>query len=730
VNNPTLTSNLTVNDITLNDTLVLGGYKLTINGAVSGTNTVFTGSNTSAIEYAGGGSTTLTFDQTTSADVTTTNGSNALQNLLVSGGGSVTLGNKLNLFNGLNVSSGTLTTGGNLVLRSTASNTAYVGQVGGTISGLVTVERYIHKQGRGWRSLTAPVTYNGITQGYVSGNWQSSFGYSSNYGTRITGPDTTTAGNGIDNYSNGASIQTYNSTTGAWTKITNTNTQTQSGNSATAANKGFFLFVRGDRTVLPTNGGAGVQPNSFVTTTLASRGLLQTGNQVFNFSGTSGKSWLLGNPYACPVDMSKVNLSGIDGFIYVWDPNKSGTAANGNYATYDTTAWGAGGTGSSTTKYFQSGQAFFVKALVSNASITFKESDKVTSTNNNTQTTGNLNGLTDLFAVNLYTIDNAGSANLTDGVRAKYGASYSAAVDGYDAIKWSTTGIENISLKRDGSSLSIEARPYITGADSLFVSLTNMNVANYRFSVNPINFDASVTNCVLVDKFLNQGTAISLTAPTTVDFSVTSVAGSNAADRFYFIFNGTGTLPTSNALTVKAYKKEKTVVVDWTAIAENNIKGYEVEKSIDGIKFSKLNTTSILAKNGSTSNEYSYTDNNPVNGVNYYRIQSTQNNGSTVYSSIVVVNLSKQNGSPITVYPNPVRGNVIGLQTNGLASGVYTVRLYNAAGQSMWGTSIDHNGSNGSMNLTVNNSLSSGRYELQMSDSKGNVYHQTVLVVE
>ncbi|MFY7883487.1 MAG: hypothetical protein ACOVOV_01440, partial [Dolichospermum sp.] len=68
-NNPILTSNLTVNNITLNDTLVLGGYKLTINGAVSGTNTVLTGSNASSIEYAGSTSTTLTFDQTTDGNI-------------------------------------------------------------------------------------------------------------------------------------------------------------------------------------------------------------------------------------------------------------------------------------------------------------------------------------------------------------------------------------------------------------------------------------------------------------------------------------------------------------------------------------------------------------------------------------------------------------------------------------------------------------------------------------
>ncbi len=721
--------------------LSIGSNTLTLNGTVSGMSATnsFTGSSTSNLTIGSTSSVgTIYFDQTTSADVSTTTGTNALQNLVVSGSnGSVTLGNKLNLFNRLSVSNGTLNTGDVLVLRSisgtSGSNTAYVDQVGGTISGQVTVEKYIHKAARGWRAITAPITYSGISQGYVSGNWQSAFGYSANYGTRITGPDTTTAGNGIDNYSNAASLQTYNSTTGAWTKVLNTNTQTQAGNSGNADNKGFFLFVRGDRTVTPTNGGAGINPNAFVATTLASKGKLQTGTQTFTFTGASGKSWLLGNPYACPVDMSAVTYNNIGNSVYVWDPNKTGSTANttGGYVTFTIGVWTP--TSGSTTQYFQSGQAFFVVPNSATASIVFAEGNKAPSQQNN-QVTGTINNLLDIFKVGLFALDANAVANETDGIIAMYGNNFNTGADDYDALKWSTTGIENMSLKRDGSSLSIEARPYITASDSLFLSLTNMNVANYRFVVNPINFDASVTNCVLVDKFLNQGTSISLSTPTTVDFSVTSVSGSNAADRFYFIFNGTGALPTSNALTVKAYKKEQAVVVDWTAIAENNIKSYEIEKSTDGTKFSKLNTTAILAKNGSTTNGYSYTDNSPVNGVNYYRIQSTQNNGTIVYSSIVVVNLSKQNSnSPITVYPNPVRGNSIGLQTNGLAAGTYTVRLYNAVGQVVHTTTLEHNGNNGSTTLQLNNSsvaLSSGRYELQLTDSKGKVYHQTVMVVE
>ena len=46
----------------------------------------------------------------------------------------------------------------------------------------------------------------------------------------------------LDEYSPGSSLQKYNSTSGAWDKVTNTYTETQTGNATNAANKA-FLYV-------------------------------------------------------------------------------------------------------------------------------------------------------------------------------------------------------------------------------------------------------------------------------------------------------------------------------------------------------------------------------------------------------------------------------------------------------------------------------------------------------
>lgn len=708
--------------------VALNGNTLTLNGTVSGmsASNSFTGSNTSSLAVTSTTSVgTIYFNQTTSADVSTTNGTNALQNLVVSGsGGSVTLGNKLNLFNRLSVSAGTLNTGGVLVLRSISSNTAYVDQVGGTISGQVTVERYIHKQFRGWRMATAPVTFNGIISNdndKVLNNWQSNFGYSNNYGTRITAAVTPSGTNGIDDATNSSNLLTYNSSTAAWNKVVNTKTETMSGSSGSADNKGFFIFIRGDRTVTPTTNGT---PNSFVTTTLASKGLLQTGTQTFTYTGASGNSWLIGNPYACPVDMSTITYNNIGNFVYFWDPNLTGISTNspGTYTYFDRTNWAAGPVSGATSKYFQSGQGFLVKPTSTSASIVFAETNKTTSANNNTQINGTINGSVDLFNIKLFAVQPNGDVTNVDGLRAKFG-SYADDVDDDDCIKIAAS-IESIGLLRKGTSLAIEARPSIVTTDTLFLVMNNMVAGtNYEFFINPVNFDASVSGCKLIDNFLNTETPISLTSNSSIQFSVTSVAGSNAANRFSVVFTGAGALPI-NKLSISAAKQNNTISVNWVTDGETAVATYQVQKSNTGNDFVSIGE--VVAKNGGLRNNYTLADKTP-SATNYYRIKAINNNGTVQYSTVVKVDMNGKNNSGISVYPNPVTGNNIGLQLNNLAAGKATLKLFNAIGQMVYNENVNNIGGSCGINITVNKTLPAGTYHLQISDASGNVYSESMI---
>ena len=56
--------------------------------------------------------------------------------------------------------------------------------------------------------------------------------------------------------------------------------------------------------------------------------------------------------------------------------------------------------------------------------------------------------------------------------------------------------------------------------------------------------------------------------------------------------------------------------------------------------------------NSSTTKTYNAIDNNPFNGINYYRIKQTDNNGSYTFSQIKQVTINDKQ-QPINIYPNP-----------------------------------------------------------------------------
>src|SRR5690606_7521960 len=129
-------------------------------------------------------------------------------------GASATIGTALSSYDVLNVVKGTLTTGNKFTLKSNATNTARVAPVGGSISGNVTVERYIPAR-RAWRLMNAPV---GGTQ-TINQAWQEGVTTASpnpnpapGYGTYVT---VGTVANGFDQNILGQSTSSLKSFTAA-----------------------------------------------------------------------------------------------------------------------------------------------------------------------------------------------------------------------------------------------------------------------------------------------------------------------------------------------------------------------------------------------------------------------------------------------------------------------------------------------------------------------------------
>ncbi len=94
----------------------------------------------------------------------------------------------------------------------------------------------------------------------------------------------------------------------------------------------------------------------------------------------------------------------------------------------------------------------------------------------------------------------------------------------------------------------------------------------------------------------------------------------------------------------------RTAILEWETATETNNQGFQIQRSRDGFEWK---TIGWQEGNGtsSTPNTYSYTDYNTYRGINSYRLQQIDFNGSFTYSPAVVIETNAVN--TIDVYPNP-----------------------------------------------------------------------------
>ncbi len=119
------------------------------------------------------------------------------------------------------------------------------------------------------------------------------------------------------------------------------------------------------------------------------------------------------------------------------------------------------------------------------------------------------------------------------------------------------------------------------------------------------------------------------------------------------------TLPvTLTSLTAKAEGGH--AKIEWATASEQNNDHFEVERSLDGVKFSKI---ASVAGQGTTSvpQNYSAYDYNPQNGVNYYRLMQVDLNGQATNHGTkpLTFSLNASLAPALEVSPNPATGNHI-----------------------------------------------------------------------
>ncbi|MBX2932489.1 MAG: hypothetical protein KF781_11150, partial [Chitinophagaceae bacterium] len=343
----------------------------------SGIITVITG-NVNADAFNLNGATTVTLSASSSIINVKNLHHNAVGSIILTGIGSL---NVYNAFSFGNVNGGSLEAGGCLVLKSSASGTAYIADItnGGanfnnTISGYITQERYIpSKASRRWILIAAPFTQS------IANSWQQQIHIT---GAGIGGtpcPNLTTNSNGFDvTNTNAPNLYAYDASKiegQRWEVIPNTTVNVEPG-------KGFRINVRGSRSLgcsLLDGTPSGLIPSAV---TLKTEGAISVahknlGSFSINYPNNGiGNYVFVGNPYSCNISFAALqgsNWANIGSIYALYIPaNPAGVYT---YWSDDDGAFTGGiGYDDNTGNIIANGQAFFVQSAVAgNITLNFTE---------------------------------------------------------------------------------------------------------------------------------------------------------------------------------------------------------------------------------------------------------------------------------------------------------------------------------------------------------------------
>lgn len=132
-----------------------------------------------------------------------------------------------------------------------------------------------------------------------------------------------------------------------------------------------------------------------------------------------------------------------------------------------------------------------------------------------------------------------------------------------------------------------------------------------------------------------------------------------------------GALPVT-LLSFTGEQQGKSNLLKWATSSQLNTSHFELERSSNANAYTKINTVAG-AGNSTTSHKYSYVDEQPLAGNNFYRLKMVDADGKFEYSNVVLLRVLN-NDVLLSVYPNPAANklNIAISSTENIAQ----IRLY------------------------------------------------------
>jgi sugar lactone lactonase YvrE len=640
--------------------------------------------------------------------------------------------------------SGVLTINSTLTftLQSDATGSASVGQITtGGIIGNVSVQRYI-PGGAGYRGyilLSSPVN-TGSTDSHSNSIYSINYLVNSTYvsgtGFSTTYPSGYSKSGNPSLYLYRENLAPVNTSfiTGNYRGIsdmTASPSYTLNGDGSgfdIPVGNGYLMFFRG--------GSSTVNPYSTSSTpaaaTLTATGTLNQGSITYknwytpvssNLMYTTASADatiegfnLVGNPYACTIDLGTyvaggITMSNVSMFVYELDPISKA------YGVYELDNPAVATNHAS--RYIASGQGFFIKASNASATLTFNESCKAASEQN----TGSSLLLSKTPVVKevprfLRLQMAMDSTNRDETIISFKDNAKSVYVFNEDApYRPGTSKVNIASLSSDNKTIAVNTLPLDTKGVSIRINVGATANGTYSLNMNSIEGIPELYDVWLMDAYRKD--SVDMRHNKTYSFDVVKTdTASYGAYRFKLILRQNPALAVHLLNFTASKATGKQVQLAWVTEHEANYTNFTVERSTDGGA-----TYAVVGGVPSTgAGTYSLIDKTPGEN-NLYRLKQEDINNNITYSHIIPVAFANQGnvltGNSISVYPNPASSAVsvavkTAVKNN---SAFYQFMIINNYGL------VIKQGTSAQANWQANvNDLPPGSYIVKVRDSKAGNY--------
>ena len=226
----------------------------------------------------------------------------------------------------------------------------------------------------------------------------------------------------------------------------------------------------------------------------------------------------------------------------------------------------------------------------------------------------------------------------------------------------------------------------------------NLRITAYHSSIpgsGPEGYDTTGSEIIVPASIVHNGGVWEIT------FTTSSFSG-------FFAHTNASSTPLPTKLTdVNAVNLGATNRVDWSTTEEARGDRFVIERSAEGKHFEVVGKADAKGISGS---RYSFVDASPLQGVNYYRVEVLNNDGSRFYSKVVSATVNTK-GLDIEAYPNPVKDELT-VRARGVVNGTGNLILFDVSGRELSRTIIESNG----MATFSMEHLPQGMYMLKFQD--------------